>query len=161
MNRIEKYWKTFIKRKLNFFVLSVNKDVCFMIFAVTAWSMKIVVGDFLHDSIIWRTFLIIQIISVISNSVNQYLFSIANSCLFKNIIDWIFFRSNEFFSSRLFFTWNIIVSNFHCLDAFTSINKSLYMTKWIKNLNWLKMCCRCSYAIYSKSMNSNKIVRFE
>ena len=107
--------------------------------------MKTDIGDFLHDFMKCLIFLIIHITSVISNSVDQYFVSTDENCLFKNIMNWIWFLLNFSFFSESFTTWNIMTLNLICLNAFTFMRKSLYEIKCIKKFGLLKIFCKCWY----------------
>ena len=91
MSNVDKNWNVRTKRKFSLFILNVVKEICLIKFAVTAWSMKIVIDDLRHDSIMWRIFLTIHITFIIFSSMSQYFVSASIKILLRNIINWFLF----------------------------------------------------------------------
>ena len=161
MNRIDRNCKTWIKRKLNLFVLIVVKKIWFTISTMTAWFVKIDIDDFLHDFMNCRIFLTIHITSIISSFMSQYFVSTEKGRLLKNIINWIWFLSNISSSFESFITWNIMTSIFICLNAFTFMKEGLYELKWIKKLDLLKIFYKCWYNSCFSMINCFNILTIE
>lgn len=114
IDRADKNWNVRINLRFSLSMLTVIKNVWNIKLIVTEWSIKITINDFLQNSIKCQSFLIIQIISVISNFVNQYFVFVFDNCLFTNKIGWIFILLMFLFwhDSRLKRTWKIISSKF-------------------------------------------------
>ncbi len=157
----EKYCETRISLRFNLSKFVVFKNVCLTMSDAIAWSMKMIVKEIWNASIRWRIFLITQIMSIISSSVNQYRVSVEMRILLKNMIDWMFDRLNTTSSSRSLCTWKIMILMSRFFEEFTSIKNLRKTRQWWRNLLSLKVNWKCSYEISFVSMRLCNMIFFE
>ncbi len=156
IDKIERYCEAFINRKFNLFVFVVVNDVCFIMSVNAKWFVKIIENDFFEFSMKWRTFFVIQITSIIFNSINQYRVSIEIRILLKNMIDSISIRVKMISFFEFSFTWNIMTSTSLFFEMFTFINNFLSSLQCRRKLFLLKTACKCSYDWTSACVESFK-----